>query len=125
MSYVIDPERYRRSLETIAAAAAAADRKLDRFGTSHLLFVRLDKDRESALEFAAKFLSVRYAMDFSRAAERYCALGEPAAVAEAIRAFHTAGMRHVVLNMLAPESEKAAHLQRFADEVVPLLADLR
>ena len=54
MSYVIDPKRYRRSLETIAAAAAESGRTLDRFGTSHLLFVRLDKDRESALEFAAK-----------------------------------------------------------------------
>ena len=125
MSYVVDPERYRRSLETIAGAAAAADRKLDRFGTSHLLFVRLDKDRESAFAFAAEFLSVRYAMDFSRAAERYCALGEPAEVAEAIRAFHMAGMRHLVINVLAPESEKAAHLQRFADQVMPLLADLR
>ena len=125
MSYVVDPERYRRSLETIAAAAAEAGRTLDRFGTSHLLFVRLDKDRESALAFAAEFLSVRYAMDFSRAAERYCALGEPADVAEAIRAFHTAGMRHLVINVLAPESEKAAHLQRFADQVMPLLADLR
>jgi len=125
MSYVVDPERYRRSLETIAAAAAESGRTLERFGTSHLLFVRLDKDRESALEFAAKFLSVRYAMDFSRAAERYCALGAPEEVADAIRAFHTAGMRHLVLNMLAPESQKAAHLQRFADEVMPLLADLR
>ena len=125
MSYVVDPERYRRSLETIAAAAADAGRTLDRFGTSHLLFVRLDKDRESALAFAAEFLSVRYAMDFSRAAERYCALGTAAEVAEAIRAFHTAGMRHLVVNTLAPESEKAAHLQRFADEVMPLLADLR
>ena len=125
MSYVVDPERYRRSLETIAAAAADAGRTLDSFGTSHLLFVRLDKDRESALAFAAEFLSVRYAMDFSRAAERYCALGTAAEVADAIRAFHTAGMRHLVLNMLAPESEKAAHLQRFADEVMPLLADLR
>ena len=46
-------------------------------------------------------------------------------MAEAIRAFHTAGMRHLVVNVLAPESEKAAHLQRFADEVMPLLADLR
>ena len=125
MSYVVDPARYRRSLETIAAAATAANRRLDRFGTSHLLFVRLDKDRESALAFAAEFLSVRYAMDFSRAAERYCALGTPEDVADAIRAFHTAGMRHLVLNMLAPESEKAAHLQRFADKVMPLLADLR
>ena len=125
MSYVVDPKRYRRSLETIAAAAAEAGRALDRFGTSHLLFVRLDKDRESALEFAAKFLSVRYAMDFSRPAERYCALGEPANVAATIRAFHEAGMRHLVVSTLAPESKKAAHLQRFADEVMPLLADLR
>ena len=125
MSYVVDPKRYRRSLETIAAAAADAGRTLERFGTSHLLFVRLDEDRESALAFAAEFLSVRYAMDFSRAAERYCALGTAEEVAEAIRAFHTAGMRHLVVNTLAPESEKAAHLQRFADEVMPLLADLR
>ena len=125
MSYVVDPERYRRSLETIAAAMADAGRTLDTFGTSHLLFVRLDKDRESALAFAAEFLSVRYAMDFSRAAERYCALGTAEEVADAIRAFHTAGMRHLVANMLAPESQKAAHLQRFADDVMPLLADLR
>ena len=125
MSYVVDPKRYRRSLETIAAAAADAGRTLDTFGTSHLLFVRLDKDRQSALAFAAEFLSVRYAMDFSRAAERYCALGTPEEVAVAIRAFHTAGMRHLVINMLAPESQKAAHLQRFADDVMPLLADLR
>ena len=125
MSYVVDPKRYRRSLETIAAAAADAGRTLDRFGTSHLLFVRLDKDRDSALEFAAKFLSVRYAMDFSKAAERYCALGSAAEVAEAIRAFHAVGVRHLVVNTLSAESEKAAHLQRFADEVMPLLADLR
>ena len=125
MSYVVDPKRYRRSLETIAAAAAEAGRTLDRFGTSHLLFVRLDKDRETALEFAAKFLSVRYAMDFSRAAERYCALGDAAEVAELIRAFHEAGMRHLVLNVLAHESGKTAQLERFADEVMPLLADLR
>jgi len=125
LSYVVTPERYRQSLETIAAAAEAAGRTLERFGTGHLLFLRLDKDRESALAFAARFLSIRYAMDFSRAAERYCALGEPEAVADAIRAFHAAGVRHLVLNVLAHEREKLAHLQRFADEVMPLLADLR
>ena len=125
MSYVVTPDRYRRSLETIAAAAADAGRTMTRFGTSHLLFIRLDKDRESAIDFAGKFLSVRYAMDFTHAAERYCALGEPVDVAETIRAFHTAGVRHLVIHMLAHEREKAAHLQRFADEVVPLLADLR
>lgn len=125
ISYVVDPKRYRRSLETIASAAAETGRSLESFGTSHLLFVRLDRDRTSALDFAAKFLSARYAMDFSRPAERYCALGEPADVADFIRAFHGAGMRHLVIHMLAPEREKAEHLQRFADEVMPLLADLR
>ena len=125
ISYVVTPERYRRSLETIADAVAAADRTPARFGTGHLLFVRLDKDRESALAFAAAFLSARYGMDFRRAAERYCALGEPEAVAGAIRAFHEAGMRHVVLHVLAREHEKADHLERFAGAVMPLLADLR
>ena len=104
---------------------AARPRTLSRFGTGHLLFTRIDKDRESALAFAAEFLSARYAMDFRRAAERYCALGTPEEVAAAIRAFHEAGVRHVVLHVLAHEDEKAAHIARFAEQVGPLLADLR
>ena len=125
ISYVVTPERYRRSLETIAAAARAAGRAPARFGTGHLLFVRLDENRAKALAFAGAFLSARYGMDFSRPAERYCALGEPEAVAEAIRAFHEAGMRHLVLHLLAHERDKTAHLRRFAETVMPLLADLR
>ncbi len=125
ISYVVTPERYKQSLETIADAARGASRTLSRFGTGHLLFTRIDKDRESALAFAAEFLSARYAMDFRRAAERYCALGTPEEVAAAIRAFHEAGVRHVVLHVLAHEDEKAAHIARFAEQVGPLLADLR
>ena len=51
-------------MSSIPSATAARSRpsppppppiaELDRFGTSHLLFVRLDKDRESALAFAAQ-----------------------------------------------------------------------
>jgi probable F420-dependent oxidoreductase len=125
ISYVVTPERYRRSLETIAKAAHDAGRALDHFGTGHLLFMRLDKDRESALEFAANFLSARYAMDFRRAAERYCALGPAEDVAATIRAFHEAGMRHAVIHVLANEDDKYDHLEQFAAQVLPLLADLR
>ena len=48
MSYVVTPEMYRASLETIAAAAEAAGRAVARFGTGHLLFARLDDTYEGA-----------------------------------------------------------------------------
>src|SRR5207302_4053850 len=73
ISYVVTPETYRASLETIAAAAEAAGRQIDHFGTGHLLFARLDVSYEQALDAAAATLSHRYAMDFRRAAERYAA----------------------------------------------------
>lgn len=125
MSYVITPETYRAGLEKIAAAAAAAGRKIARFGTGHLLFARLDATYEQALDAAAATLSHRYAMDFRRAAERYAALGRPAQVAEKIRAFYDAGVRHLVLDLVGPYEERPQQIEAFAREVLPLLADLR
>jgi probable F420-dependent oxidoreductase len=125
MSYVITPETYRAGLEKIAAAAAAAGRKIERFGTGHLLFARLDATYEQALDAAAATLSHRYAMDFRRAAERYAALGRPAQVAEKIRAFYDAGVRHLVLDLVGPYEERPQQIEAFAREVLPLLADLR
>ena len=124
MSYVVTPEMYRASLETIAAAAEAAGRAVARFGTGHLLFARLDDTYEKALDAATETLSVRYAMDFRKAAQRYCALGTPAQMAERIRAFHAAGVRHVVLDLLGPYEERPAQIERFAADVLPLLRDL-
>mgnify|MGYP001231053545 CR=1 FL=1 len=124
MSYVVTPEMYRASLETIAAAAEAAGRAVARFGTGHLLFARLDDTYEKALDAATETLSVRYAMDFRKAAQRYCALGTPAQMAERIREFHAAGVRHVVLDLLGPYEERPAQIERFAAEVLPLLRDL-
>ncbi len=124
MSYVVTPEMYRNSLEAIAVAAEAAGRKLARFGTGHLLFTRLDETYEKALDAAAETLSVRYAMDFRKAAQRYCALGPPAQIAECIRAFYAAGVRHVVLDLLGPYEQRETQIERVAAEVLPLLKDL-
>lgn len=124
MSYVVTPEMYRNSLEAIAVAAEAAGRKLARFGTGHLLFTRLDETYEKALDAATETLSVRYAMDFRKAAQRYCALGPPAQIAECIRAFHAAGVRHVVLDLLGPYEQRDTQIARVAAEVLPLLKDL-
>ncbi len=124
MSYVVTPEMYRNSLEVIAVAAEAAGRKLARFGTGHLLFTRLDETYEKALDAATETLSVRYAMDFRKAAQRYCALGPPAQIAECIRAFHAAGVRHVVLDLLGPYEQRDTQIACVAAEVLPLLKDL-
>ena len=125
ISYVVTADRYRAGLEKIAGFAAQAGRRATRFGTAHLLFVRHGETREAALDEAAKHLSIRYAMDFRKPAARYCALGRPADIAESVRAFHEAGVRTVLLDMIGRLEERADQLQQFAEGVMPLLADLR
>ena len=125
ISYVVTAEMYRAGLEKIAGFAREAGRELARFGTAHLLFARLGRTREEALTKAAEHLSIRYAMDFRKAAERYCAAGRPADVADAVGAFHAAGVRTIILDMIGRPEEREAQLQQFAEEVAPLLAGLR
>lgn len=125
ISYVVTPEQYRAALAKIDEAAKAAGRKITHFGTGHLLFARLDTSYETALDAAAKSLSQRYAMDFRRAAERYAALGLPEQVAQRIRDFWDAGVRHVVIDLVGPYEERPQQIRAFAEKVMPLLADLR
>jgi alkanesulfonate monooxygenase SsuD/methylene tetrahydromethanopterin reductase-like flavin-dependent oxidoreductase (luciferase family) len=125
ISYVVTPDQYRAALEKIEAAAAAAGRRAERFGTGHLLFARLDDSYEAALDIAAQSLSQRYAMDFRRAAERYAALGTAEQVAARLRDFHDAGVRHVVIDLVGPYEERPRQIEMFAEMVMPLLADLR
>lgn len=124
LAYLLTPEMYRQGLEKIAAAAVAAERKVDRFGTSHLLFMRCDDTYEAALDAATDTLTVRYAMDFRKAAQRYCALGRPEQIAERVREYHAAGVRHMILDFLGPYEERPAQIARVAREVLPLLSDL-
>lgn len=121
VSYVVTPAQYRAGLDKIAAAAAAAGRVHDSFGTAHLLFMRIDDDREAALDAATEHLSMRYAMDFRRAAQRYAALGSPADVAARIAEYREAGVRHFILDCTGPFADRDAQLERFAREVRPLL----
>jgi probable F420-dependent oxidoreductase len=124
LSYVVTPEMYRAGLEKIDAAAHEAGRSVAQFGTAHLLFTRIDDSYEKALDAATETLSVRYAMDFRKAAQRYCALGTPQQVADRIRAFHAAGVRHVILDLLGPYEQRHDQIARFAAEAMPLLRAL-
>ncbi|HEX4172965.1 MAG TPA: LLM class flavin-dependent oxidoreductase [Acetobacteraceae bacterium] len=125
LSYVVTPEMYRAGLQKIEAAAQEAGRSLQQFSTGHLLFTRIDDSYDKALDAATETLSVRYAMDFRRPAQRYCALGTPAQVAGRIREFHAAGVRHIMLDLLGPYEQRDQQIARFAAEALPLLHDLR
>ena len=124
LSYVVTPDMYRAALGKIEDAATQANRQLGAFGSGHLLFARLDDSYEQALDRATETLSVRYAMDFRKPAIRYCALGTAQQVAERIREFHAAGVRHVILDLLGPYEQRNAQIAQFAAEVMPLLKDL-
>ena len=125
VSYVITPERFQRSLDTISTAYAAAGRSSDGFGTGHLLFARIDKDYETALDVATHHLSVRYAMDFREAAKKYCALGAAADAAATTEKFYEAGCRTIVFDLIGPYEERIEHLEAIAEDVLPLLARYR
>ena len=122
MSYVVTPEMFAEALGAIAAAAEAAGREPESFGTAHLLFCCIDETYEKALDRAAALLSKRYAMDFRRPARRYAALGTPADIAEKIAAFHKAGVRHFNLDFIGDQPMRIEGLHRFAEEVRPLIA---
>lgn len=124
ISYVVTPEMFAESLATIETEMEKAGRTVDRYGTGHLYFFRIDDDFDTAWDKATEHLSRRYAMDFRKPAKRYAALGTPEQVAEKIRAFHAAGVRHFVMDPTGPDGEEMAQLERFAKEVRPLLGDL-
>jgi probable F420-dependent oxidoreductase len=125
IAYVVTPQMYKAGLEKIAASVSSAGRAGAKFGTGHLLFTRLDDTYERALDVATVSLSHRYAMDFRKAAERYAALGSSEQVAERVRSFHAAGVRHITLDLVGPYEERNQQIERIAREVFPLLKDLR
>lgn len=124
ISYVVTAEMYRDALVQIESAAKAAKREIKKFGTSHLIFMRIDDTYERALDVAAESLSKRYAMDFRAATKKYAFIGAPADVAQRIADFHAAGVRHFVMDCVGPLEDRDAQLERFAKEVRPLLGKL-
>lgn len=121
ISYVITPDMFADALNTIAESAEQEGRQLSQFGTGHLLFARIDDDYETAFKIANDHLSKRYAMDFSKATRKYAAIGRPEDVAAKMIEFHSAGVRHFVLDMVGPEADRLIQLERFAGEVKTLI----
>jgi alkanesulfonate monooxygenase SsuD/methylene tetrahydromethanopterin reductase-like flavin-dependent oxidoreductase (luciferase family) len=121
MPYVIDAERFAEGLEFIAREAELAHRKFESFGTAAQLFVTIADSYEKGVDIASERLSKRYAMNFREATKRYAAVGRPADIAEQIKAYITAGVRDIGVDLVCRRSERSAQLEQFAKEVIPLL----
>ncbi len=123
--WAISVDRYRTSLERIAAAYHEAGRNCETFATGHLLYARLDKDRETALDACCAVLDRRFGMDFRSAAERFCAVGSADDVAAEIVAFYQSGARYILIDLIGPEEERLDRVRAFAEEVMPKISHLR
>jgi probable F420-dependent oxidoreductase len=125
VSYLVTPERFRRSLEAIQAFGEAAGRPLRPgagFEPAHLLFAVVDDDWEAARAAAARHLGRQYNQDFHALAAKYALLGPPARCAETLDRYVEAGVRTFVLSFVAGPEHAEAQLERFAAEVVPRVA---
>lgn len=121
ISYVVEPERYARSVEKIRAAAAAAGRPLDGFAAGHLTFITVGRDYESAEQTWVRLLSRRYAQDFGPLARKYGVIGTPAQCAEQLERFVQAGCRYFVMDAVCDLADEGEQLEAIAGEILPRL----
>ena len=119
VSYVVQPERFKQSLDKIHAAAAGANRSLENFTAAHLTFITVGKDYESAKATWVRLLSKRYAQDFGPLAQKYGVIGTPAHCAEQLQRFVEAGCRYFVMDSIVDVADEQAHLETIAADVIP------
>ncbi len=119
ISYVVQPERFKQSLDKVHAAAAGAGRALDTFTAAHLTFITVGKDYETAKATWVRLLSKRYAQDFAPLAQKYGVIGTPAQCAEQMQPFVEAGCRYFVMDSIVDVADEHAHLETIAAEIIP------
>ncbi len=121
VSYVVQPERYARSLETIREAAHAAGRSLADFTAAHLAFIAVGRDYERAKQAWVSVLSRRYAQNFEPLARKYGIIGTPAQCVEQLAAFRDAGCGYFLLSAIGEPREEREQLEAIAAEILPRL----
>jgi probable F420-dependent oxidoreductase len=109
------PENYGRAWTTVRKAAVQAGRDPAQLHSSKLLYVNPSDDTELGTQDLQQYLSFYYGTGYPM---ENTAVGQPAAIAEKIRAFGDAGAELIVLGLPGPDLEKLEVLGR---EVGPLV----
>ena len=119
VSYVVQPERYARSLEKIREAAHAAGRSLTGFTGAHLAFITVGRDYERARKTWVSVLSRRYAQDFEPLANKYGVIGTPEQCAAQLAAFRDAGCTYFLLSAIGDPRDEREQLETIAADILP------
>lgn len=122
MAYMVTPERYRESVQKMQAAAAEANRDPAQCRKAHLIFWYVGRDHEQARNLAITNLSRRYNQPFEKLVDKYCAVGNAEACAEALRRFGDAGAEELIFMPIAGPDELFDQITMLAEDVRPLLA---
>ena len=119
VSYVVQPERYKASLEKIHVAAAEARRPMGSFVAAHLAFITVGRDYETAERAWVERLSRRYAQDFGPLARKYGIIGTAAQCAESIERFIAGGCNYFLMNAICDSADEREQLEMIAADIMP------
>jgi alkanesulfonate monooxygenase SsuD/methylene tetrahydromethanopterin reductase-like flavin-dependent oxidoreductase (luciferase family) len=120
MPYLVSPEAYARSVETITAEATAADRELTGFEWMVFLYCSIRPDGDRARADVASFLGGAYGDKPSAMLDKIAPAGTPDEVAARLQAYVDAGVRHVVISPAAHDDTLEV-VRLAATEVLPQL----
>jgi alkanesulfonate monooxygenase SsuD/methylene tetrahydromethanopterin reductase-like flavin-dependent oxidoreductase (luciferase family) len=120
MPYLLSPDAYGRSVQTIRQHAQAQGRDLTRFEWLLYLYTSIRKDGDRARSDVAAFLGRAYGDRPAAMLDRIAPAGTPEEVAIRLQEYVDAGVRHFVISPAAP-SETLEVVKLAAEEVLPRL----
>ena len=97
LPYLVSPDAYARSVDTVRAEAAAVGRDLDGFEWSLFLYCSVRADGDQARREVREFLGAAYGDKPQEMLDRIAPAGTPDEVAARIGEFVDAGARHVII----------------------------
>ncbi|MSR13241.1 MAG: LLM class flavin-dependent oxidoreductase [Gammaproteobacteria bacterium] len=118
MPYMYTPDQLRDSLDKIRGWTLEAGRPVDAVKPSIFAFSCCHAERGRAIDMAVARLSVQYAQDFSKIADKYVIAGTPADCRARIQQYVEAGAGTVFLSSACTAEYQATNEEIFAKEVL-------
>jgi probable F420-dependent oxidoreductase len=117
--YMYTPEMLHESIEKIRQFGKQAGRDLSNFRPGLFIFASIYRDREVALQQAAKALGGTYSQDFSKIAGRYTLYGSPDDCRKRLKEYVDAGARTVLISWACRQEDIGENMKLMAEEIAP------
>jgi alkanesulfonate monooxygenase SsuD/methylene tetrahydromethanopterin reductase-like flavin-dependent oxidoreductase (luciferase family) len=122
LPYMVDPDQVRDGLARVREAAVTAGRLASSVSGALFIWTRVDESAARAREDGIEIVSKAYQQDFTRLADRYLLLGDPARLVSRLGEYADAGVDTVLLQPAAsPGDDRERVVAAIADEVLPRL----